>query len=91
MYQMRFGGVSVDTFAIGIRLDELVGFFADQNYQLYQYRTEEGARLLYQVHMQDVVEDNYVFIHPGRLSRFVSILATTTGSNLRPSNPPFLF
>lgn len=58
----------------GIRLDELIGFFTDQGYGLYHYRMQNGDRMLYQVHIEDVVEDNYIFIHPERLSRFSSIL-----------------
>jgi FkbM family methyltransferase len=59
----------------GIRLDELIGFFSDQGYRLYHYRVQDGDRMLYEVHIEDVVEDNYTFIHPSRLSRFSSILA----------------
>lgn len=59
----------------GIRLDELLKFFSDQGYHLYHYRRSEGRPLLSLVEMKDVVEDNYVFIHPSRLERFTSILA----------------
>jgi len=59
----------------GIRLDELLDFFGDQDYGLYYYRQDEGRALLTPVEAKDVVEDNYVFIHPSRLERFSSILA----------------
>jgi FkbM family methyltransferase len=59
----------------GIRLDELLDFFGDQNYGLYFYRQGEGPALLTPVEAKDVVEDNYIFIHPSRLERFSSILA----------------
>lgn len=59
----------------GIRLDELVGFFFDQGFRLYHYRGPEGERKLHQVQIEEVVEDNYIFIHPRRLSRFSSISA----------------
>lgn len=59
----------------GILLDELLAFFSDQGYRLYHYRRNEGRSLLSLVEMKDVVEDNYVFIHPSRLERFSSILA----------------
>jgi FkbM family methyltransferase len=59
----------------GIRLDELIGFFVDQGYSLYHYRGPDGERKLYQVQIKEVVEDNYIFIHPRRLSRFSPILA----------------
>jgi FkbM family methyltransferase len=68
----------------GIRLDELVGFFIDQGYHLYHYRTRDESRMLYPVHIEDVVEDNYLFIHPRRLSRFSSILAQTDTPDLIP-------
>jgi hypothetical protein len=64
----------------GIRLEELISFFADQGYRLYHYRgsdggTSDGERKLYHVDIEDVVEDNYFFVHSTRLSRFSSILA----------------
>lgn len=58
----------------GIKLSELIGFFSDRGYQLYHYREEKGRRVLCPVEIEEVVEDNYVFIHPQRLSRFASLL-----------------
>jgi FkbM family methyltransferase len=59
----------------GIRLEELTGFFFDQGFRLYHYRPQDGTSALFQVNIEDVKEDNYVFIHPKRISRFSSVLA----------------
>ncbi|HEV2828322.1 MAG TPA: FkbM family methyltransferase [Pyrinomonadaceae bacterium] len=62
----------------GIKLSELVGFFIDRGYHLYHYRREQGQGMLCPVKIEEVVEDNYVFIHPQRLSRFASLLSGNT-------------
>ena len=59
----------------GIRLEELTDFFFDLGFRLYHYRPEDGRGALFPVQIEDVVEDNYIFIHPQRVSRFSSILA----------------
>jgi FkbM family methyltransferase len=59
----------------GIQLEELIGFFSERGYSLYQYRMEHDMGKLYPVRNDEVVEDNYVFIHPQRLSRFAALLA----------------
>ena len=61
----------------GIRLDELLEFFSEQGYRLYHYRTEGGRGILKPVEADQVVEDNYIFIHPNRLARFASLLNAT--------------
>jgi FkbM family methyltransferase len=58
-----------------VRLEELIGFFFDYGYQLYHYRLTNGNGQLKPVAIQQVVEDNYVFIHPARLPGFSSLLA----------------
>ena len=58
----------------GVRLEELLGFFFDQGFSLYHYRLQGGRPGLFPVEIKDVVEDNYVFIHPSRASRFASIM-----------------
>lgn len=57
-----------------IRLDELTGFFFDRGYELYQYRTDEGRPRLHPTDAKDVIEDNYVFVHPSRKERFAALL-----------------
>jgi hypothetical protein len=64
----------------GIRLDELLAFFSEQGYGLYHYGTEAGRGRLNPVEADQVVEDNYIFIHPSRLSRFSSLLAEAQAS-----------
>jgi len=59
----------------GIRLDELLAFFSEQGYRLYHYRTEAGRGRLNPVEANQVVEDNYIFIHPDRLARFASLMS----------------
>ena len=55
----------------GIRVADLVAFFADRGYQLYRY--EQGR--LREKKVEDIVEDNWVFIHPDRLARIEPLLA----------------
>ncbi|MCM3871777.1 MAG: FkbM family methyltransferase [Pyrinomonadaceae bacterium] len=59
----------------GIKLEELTGFFFDQGYRLYHYQEKDQGGTLNPVDVKDVVEDNFVFIHPKRLPRFSSVLA----------------
>lgn len=58
----------------GIALGELLGFFDARGYGLYHYRDEGGRGRLRGVAAGEVVEDNYVFIHPSRLGRFAALL-----------------
>ncbi|MDT7780437.1 MAG: hypothetical protein QOC99_2949 [Acidobacteriota bacterium] len=58
----------------GIRLEELLGFFEERGYRLYHYRHEEGRGRLREVAAAEVVEDNYVFIHPSRRERFAALV-----------------
>lgn len=62
----------------GIGLGDLLGFFADQGYGCYRY---DGARLTPVVSDDQIVEDNYVFVHPRRRSRLSGLLlgAPVTG------------
>jgi FkbM family methyltransferase len=57
-----------------ITLDQLANLFFDKGYRLYFYDLSNGAKRLRGVDLKDVVEDNYVFIHPTRLERFTSLL-----------------
>ncbi|HZB45237.1 MAG TPA: FkbM family methyltransferase [Pyrinomonadaceae bacterium] len=58
-----------------IRLEELLGFFFGRGYQLYHYRQEGAGRgRLSEVPAEDVVEDNYVFVHPSRVDRLAAVL-----------------
>jgi FkbM family methyltransferase len=59
----------------GIKLEELLGFFAGRGYGLYRYVEDGSRRRLREVSAAEVEEDNYVFIHPSRAERFKEFLA----------------
>lgn len=58
----------------GLSLDDLLGPFKALGYQFYRYGGEPGACRLTRVADAEIVEDNYIFIHPSRLERFRPIL-----------------
>ena len=51
-----------------IRLDDLLDFFASRGYGFYRL-DDSARRLLAMTTAADVVEDNYVFVHPSRADR----------------------
>lgn len=53
-----------------VPLSDLTGFFFDRGYELYHYRN--GG--LHRTPVEEIVEDNYVFIHPLRRERFAQLL-----------------
>ncbi len=58
----------------GVTLKELTDFFFDLGYKMYFYEGENGAQRLREIPVNEVVEDNYVFLHPSRGERFSSVL-----------------
>ncbi|HKP45074.1 MAG TPA: FkbM family methyltransferase [Pyrinomonadaceae bacterium] len=58
----------------GIALAELTGFFFEKGYSLYSYDWEKTGELVLIDDLNNVVEDNYLFIHSQRLDDFSSIL-----------------
>lgn len=54
----------------GIQLEDLTGFFFTKGYGLYHYKEKN----LHEIEVKDIVEDNFIFIHPDKLSRFSSLL-----------------
>jgi len=58
----------------GVKLGELIGFFLDKGYKMYFYETNSEEKFLREVAIEDVVEDNYVFIHPSRSDRYSRLL-----------------
>ncbi|MDT5294387.1 MAG: hypothetical protein QOJ76_1267 [Acidobacteriota bacterium] len=58
----------------GISLDALLDFFSARGYGLYHYRNDGGRGRLREVGAAEVVEDNYVFIHPSRRERFAAFI-----------------
>lgn len=58
----------------GVKLNELTDFFFEKGYRLYFYDTKGENKFLRKVKVEEVVEDNYIFIHPTRLDRFSAFL-----------------
>ncbi len=58
----------------GVQLNELTDFFFDKGYKIYSYQTESENKILRDVKVEEIVEDNYIFIHPTRLERFSALL-----------------
>ena len=58
----------------GVQLDELTDFFFDKGYKIYTYQNEGENKFMREVKVEEVVEDNYTFIHPTRLRRFSALL-----------------
>lgn len=54
----------LEGFQIG--LAELLDFFFKKGYQIYHYEEAKGKEILREVGLKEVVEDNYLFIHPSR-------------------------
>lgn len=60
----------------GFALSDLLEPFQTLGYEFFRYGGPAGALRLERVSEADMVEDNYIFIHPTRLERFQSILRT---------------
>ena len=58
----------------GLETRDLTDFVEKKGYRLYAYRNENGARALIPVSEPEIVEDNYVFIHPTREERFRDLI-----------------
>lgn len=58
----------------GVETEDVTGFFTDKGYKIFFYTNENGRPRLDQVEPKDIVEDNYLFLHPSRFERFASIL-----------------
>lgn len=58
----------------GLRLEELTDFFFGKGYAVYHYTNDEGRGRLRPVEVSEIVEDNYIFIHPTRRERFASLM-----------------
>lgn len=56
----------------GLRVDDVTQFFFTRGYRLYFY--DDKQRRLVPKAAPDVVEDNYVFVHPRRADRLASLL-----------------
>ncbi len=58
----------------GLSVEDLTSFFFAKEYRLFRYLNESSPPLQ-EIHtIADVVEDNYVFIPPARLSQFAGLI-----------------
>lgn len=56
-----------------IKLNDLVSFFTGRGYKIFHYINQPKPRLR-EVNIENIVEDNYVFIHPKYFERFSELL-----------------
>lgn len=61
----------------GLKTEDVTNFFLDRGYKIFFYTNENGIKKLSQVSVKDIVEDNYLFLHPSRYERFASLLPAT--------------
>lgn len=54
----------------GLELKQLLDFFLDQKYRLFRYEKNGGRGSLKITAPEEVVEDNYLFLHPSREKSF---------------------
>lgn len=55
----------------GVKTEQLTDFFLEKGYKIFFYTDEKKLR---QIAVEEIVEDNYLFLHPKRFERFTSIL-----------------
>lgn len=58
----------------GVKTEDLTDFFVSKGYKIFFYTNEGGEKKLRQVSVEEIVEDNYLFVHPKRFERFISLL-----------------
>jgi FkbM family methyltransferase len=58
----------------GLSTAELVGFFDRKGYSLYRLDDSVSRLKLRPTALEDIVEDNYVFVHPRRRDRLASLI-----------------
>lgn len=68
----------------GLRLEELLRFFADRGYSLYRYGEPEH-RLLPISSAEEVTEANYLFVHPRWARRLAGVLSPADEAGTRPA------
>lgn len=56
----------------GLRLEDLLAFFADRGYALYHYTSRKTLEAV--TSLAGVTEDNYVFLHPRRRAPFEGLM-----------------
>ena len=58
----------------GVKLEDLTEFFFGKGYKIFFYDQSGGQKRLREVSVGEIVEDNYVFIHPQYFERFAAIM-----------------
>ena len=58
----------------GVKTEDVTNFFTDKGYKIFFYTNDNGEKKLRQVKVEEIVEDNYLFLHPSRFERFASLL-----------------
>jgi FkbM family methyltransferase len=54
----------------GVKLENLTDFFFEKGYKMFFFKESR----LTEIEIKNVVEDNYIFIHPSKFSKFSSLL-----------------
>jgi FkbM family methyltransferase len=57
-----------------LKMQDLTNYFFDLGYKLYFYEKDGARTKLREISTHDIVEDNYVFLHPRWAERFSSVL-----------------
>lgn len=58
----------------GVKTEDVTKFFTDKGYKIFFYTNKDGEKKLEQVSVEEIVEDNYLFLHPSRFERFSALL-----------------
>ena len=58
----------------GVKTEDLTKFFTDKGYKIFFYSNDDDQKILRQVQVDEIVEDNYLFLHPSRFDRFRTLL-----------------
>jgi FkbM family methyltransferase len=65
----------------GLKTSDLTDFFLSKGYRIFFYTNEGGTGKLREVQPEEIVEDNYLFLHPRRFARFASMLPDSCGTD----------
>ena len=61
----------------GVNVSDLTGFFSALGYGLFRYDKKDEKGSLLPIEENNIVEDNYLFLHPNHRDRFAELLAKT--------------
>lgn len=60
----------------GIDLSDLTSFFFEKGYRLYFFESDGASDSLTEVSPEEIVEDNYIFIHSSKIENFSSLVGS---------------